>query len=59
LVEKAKIIANGITKTNVWSLSIKIFLIAGSSYHAIEAVLPATNTEKNTDNKIFGKNCFV
>ena len=37
----------------------KIFLIAGSNSHAIEAVLAATKTEKNTDNKILGKNFFV
>ena len=42
----AIIIATGIKRIKVWSLSIKIFFIAGSSSHAIADVLAATNTEK-------------
>ena len=44
--ENAKIIINGIKIINVWSFSIKSFLIAGSSSHAIAEVLAATNIEK-------------
>ena len=54
-VIKATIIKIGITNISVWSFSINIFLIAGSSRYAIEAVLPATNKAKNADNDIFFK----
>ena len=53
---KAITIAIGIKKINDWSLSIKIFLIAGSKSQAIADVLPATKTEKNTDINILSKN---
>ncbi|SVB91053.1 uncharacterized protein METZ01_LOCUS243907 [marine metagenome] len=37
----------------------KIFSIAGSNNHAIEAVLPATIIDKKTENIIFFKYFFV
>ena len=47
-VEKAIIIRIGIIKIKLWSFSIKIFSMAGSSSHAVADVLPATRIEKIT-----------
>ena len=49
MVANARTIAAGISNINVWSFSIKIFFIAGSSSHAIAEVLAATNNEKKTE----------
>ena len=56
-VEKAIIIRIGIIKIKLWSFSIKIFSMAGSSKYAIPEVLPATKNEKTTAMTIFFK-CF-
>ena len=58
-VKKVMVIANGIIIINDWSFSINIFFIAGSNNHAIDAVLPATNSEKKTDKRILEINLLV
>ena len=48
-IAKAKIIINGITKIKFSSLSINIFLIAGSNNQAMADVLAATRIAKKTE----------
>ena len=58
LIIPLMIIKAGIKKIKVSSLSIKIFLIAGSNNQAIPEVLAATIIEKKAANKILFKNFF-
>ena len=58
LAEKVIIIRVGIKNIKVSSLSIKIFLIAGSSNQAIPEVLAATIIEKKAAKNILFKNLF-
>ena len=55
LVAKAKIIAIGISTIIVSSCSINILSIAGSSSHAIAAVLPATPKDNKNEIPILPK----
>ena len=54
-MEKAKIIDSGISQAYVGSLSINIFLTAGSNNQAIEDVLKATNRANDRDSIILLK----
>ncbi len=54
-VAKAKTMATGISTIMVSSFSINIFSIAGSSNHAIDAVLPATPKDNKRESTILGK----
>ena len=57
LIENDRAIAIGINSIIVWFWSMKIFLIAGSSNHAIDPVAPATTTDNKSEiNNL--KRCF-